>query len=78
VPVPDCGIPREWVNAAREAFKHNRRPSSTGLRFWELSGEILFCGGCGRTMVTHAVYGSGSRSKTRLFYYRCNLERTKG
>ncbi|HVF02112.1 MAG TPA: recombinase family protein [Rubrobacteraceae bacterium] len=78
VPVPDCGIPREWVNAAREVVKHNRRPSSNGLRFWELSGEILFCGGCGRTMATHAVYGSGSRSKTRLFYYRCNLRKNEG
>ncbi len=46
VPVPDSGIPREWVDAAREAVKHNRRPSPAGLRFWELSGGLFFCGGC--------------------------------
>ena len=42
VPVPDSGIPREWVDAAREAIRDNRRPSSNGRRFWELSGRILF------------------------------------
>lgn len=32
VPVPDSGIPREWVDAARDALRHNRRPAHTGDR----------------------------------------------
>jgi hypothetical protein len=38
VPVPNSGVSREWVDAAREAIKNNRRPSSAGYRFSELSG----------------------------------------
>jgi site-specific DNA recombinase len=68
VPVPDSGVPREWVDAAREAIKHNRVPSSAGHRFWELSGGILRCGGCGNAMMTN---GFSSRGKRMLFYYRC-------
>jgi len=44
VPVPDCGVPREWVDAAREAIKDNYRPPSANRRFWELSGGLLRCG----------------------------------
>src|SRR5215210_7885685 len=40
VPVPYAGIPREMVDAAREAIKDNRRPSSAGRRLWQLSGGI--------------------------------------
>ena len=50
VPVPDPGIPREWVNAAREAIKDNRRPPSSNRRFWELSGSLLYSGCCGHVM----------------------------
>ena len=50
VPVPDSGIPREWVDAAREAIKHNRRPARAGDREWELSGGVLRCAECGRAM----------------------------
>jgi site-specific DNA recombinase len=50
VPVPDSGIPREWVDAAREAIKHNQRPARAGDREWELSGGILRCAECGRAM----------------------------
>lgn len=38
VPVPDSGIPCEWVDAARDALKNNRRPARAGNREWELSG----------------------------------------
>ncbi|HVF01223.1 MAG TPA: recombinase family protein [Rubrobacteraceae bacterium] len=72
VPVPDPGIPREWVDAAREAIKDNRRPSSTGRRFWELSGGILYCGGCGRSMATTAIRRKGGSSDSFHYYYRCN------
>ena len=30
MPVPDSGVPREWVDEAREAIRENRCPSSTG------------------------------------------------
>jgi hypothetical protein len=38
VPVPDSGIPCEWVDAARDALKNNQRPARAGNREWELSG----------------------------------------
>lgn len=70
VPVPDAGIPRKWVDAAREAIKDNRLLSSAGYRFWELSGGVLRCGGCGYSMMTNSV---SSPDKTRLnHYYRCS------
>ena len=75
VPVPASGIPREWVDAAREAVKHNRRPSSAGLRFWELSGGLFLCGGCGLTMHTRHTKPKGD---TRYFYYRCSLRARHG
>jgi hypothetical protein len=68
IPVPDSGIPREWVDAAREAIKNNHRPSSAGRRFWELSGGLLRCGCCGCVMKTTSIR---SRSKNMYFYYRC-------
>jgi site-specific DNA recombinase len=75
VPVPDSGITRAWVDAAREAVKHNRRPSSAGLRFWELSGGLFLCGGCGLTMHTRHTKPKGD---TRYFYYRCSLHARHG
>jgi site-specific DNA recombinase len=67
VPVPDCGIPRERVDAARERVKNNRPAAKTGARFWELSGGIWRCGSCGRAMSGNRV---GSKGRKR-FYYRC-------
>ena len=55
VPVADSGIPREVVDAAREAVKHNRRPASRKHRFWELAGGITRCGGCGKLMFTDSI-----------------------
>ena len=68
IPVPNSGVPREWVDKAREAIKHNKRPSSCGRRFWELSGGILRCAACGCTMQTTAIRAHG---KNLHFYYRC-------
>jgi hypothetical protein len=65
VPVPDSGVPREWVDAAREAIKDNRKNSNAGRRFWELSGGILRCGECGWTMQAHNVV---SKANNRLFW----------
>jgi site-specific DNA recombinase len=70
VPVPDSGIPREVVDSAREAIKHNRRPASAGDRFWELSGGVLYCAHCGKRMVSQRV-AKRAPSKGWHLYYRC-------
>jgi hypothetical protein len=72
VPVPDSGVPREVVEAARETVLNNKPSSNIGERFWELSGGILRCGECGRRMRTCVT-----RKKTgkRYFYYACAKRR---
>ena len=67
VPVPDSGIPRETIDAARQRVKNNRPAAKTGARFWELSGGIWRCGSCGRAMSGTRVGSEGRRR----FYYRC-------
>jgi site-specific DNA recombinase len=64
VPVPDAGVPKAWVDAAREALKKNERPSFNSARLWELSGGIVRCGCCGWAMATTTVSSKG-------LYYRC-------
>jgi site-specific DNA recombinase len=71
VPVPDPGLPREWVEAARKAIEGNCRTSSAGKRFWELSGGILYCDECGWRMSTHSV-SAGKSKKQRYSYYVCS------
>ena len=69
VPIPDPGIPREWVDAARKRLENNVSTSKAGTRqFWELSGGVLYCGGCGRRMQTHEVT---PRQQT-YHYYECS------
>jgi site-specific DNA recombinase len=70
VPVPDAGLPRQWVDAARKAIEDNYRTPSGGRRFWELSGGILYCGECGWRMCTHSVVGRNK--KRRYSYYVCS------
>jgi site-specific DNA recombinase len=70
VPVPDAGIPRDWVDAARERVERNRRTSNAGRRKWELSGGVLRCAECGRAMTAHTC-PKPSRGRT-YFYYRCS------
>jgi site-specific DNA recombinase len=70
VPVPDSCIPREWVDAARDRVKNNRRPSNAGRRSWDLSGGILRCVECGRAMTAHTC-PKPSRGRV-YFYYRCS------
>jgi site-specific DNA recombinase len=65
VPVPDAGIPKEWVLAAREAIKDNVWSSSAGDRVWELTGGILRCAECGRAMSVNYIRAKGRG------YYRC-------
>ena len=75
VPVPDSGVPRETVDAARLAIKHNRAPSNAGRRFWELSGGFVHCGLCGHVMDSHTTANPG---RPVYFYYACRTRYKKG
>jgi site-specific DNA recombinase len=66
IPVPDGGLSREMVEAAREMIRDNRPATSKGRRFFELA-RIAYCGGCGNRMAYHA-----SIAKGRMYpYYKC-------
>jgi site-specific DNA recombinase len=72
VPIPDAGIPIEWIEAARAMLAGCRSPSRVDGRFWELSGALMRCGECGRAMeamVKTARKKSGGRYV--FCYYRC-------
>src|SRR5215217_5600208 len=73
IPVPDCGTPPHVVDAARTARSEYRKPASTGY-FWQLSGGVMRCDGCG-----HAMSGvhTGNRGKRRP-YYRCHYRARNG
>jgi site-specific DNA recombinase len=82
VPVPDAGVPREWVVGAREAIKDNEWVSSAGDKVWELTGGVIRCAECGRAMSVNHV-----RAKRRGYYrcmgrynggieHRCSMSRT--
>jgi site-specific DNA recombinase len=77
VPVPDSGIPRQVADAARDAIKDSPTCSSAGNRSWELSGGVLFCGGCGRRMTTHRRRKTPPSSGF-YNYYRCPTRQFKG
>src|SRR5215207_1222148 len=70
VPVPDSGVPREWVDLAREAIADNVKFSQNNNRPWELSGGIARCAQCGWAMRAHTV-GSGNSPK-KNHYYACS------
>jgi site-specific DNA recombinase len=70
VPIPDAGIMREWVDAAREAIIDNKRSSNAGRRFWALSGGVLRCAACGWAMSPHTVSPGGNCTRF-YYYYRC-------
>jgi site-specific DNA recombinase len=76
VPVPDSGIPREWIDAARDAIKDNKRHSKNGDRFWELSGGVLLCAECGCRMTTHTCYQK--KPPATYHYYKCPKRRRHG
>ena len=75
VPVPDSGVPREVVDAARQAIKHNRAPSNAGRRLWELSGGFVRCGLCSHVMDSHTTANPG---RPVYFYYACRTRYKKG
>jgi len=70
VPVPDSGIPREWVDLAREAIKDNVMFSQNNNRPWVLSGGIAHCAECGWALSTHTV--RKPNTKYVNYYYRCS------
>jgi hypothetical protein len=72
VPVPDAGVLREWVDAARVTIKDNVRPSRADERSWELKG-VLFCP-CGCRMVPY----NSRRGGKRYHYYACSRYRREG
>jgi site-specific DNA recombinase len=69
VPVPDSGIPREWVDLAREAIKDNVKFSQNNNQPWELSGGLAHCAECGWALSTHTV--RKPNTKYVNYYYRC-------
>jgi site-specific DNA recombinase len=71
VPVADSGVPREVVDAAQEAVLKNSWNSTSGDRFWELTGGVLHCGGCGRRMRTCVTRKAGRH----YLYYACAKRR---
>ena len=72
MPVPNSGISRETVEAARHIVANNRPCSSNGDRFWELSGGVLRCSECGRRMRTSVTRKKDGK---RYFYYSCASRR---
>ena len=76
VPVPDSGIPPEWVYAARRILEERSTPSAAGNRFWELTGSVLVCGGCGWSMV--ADRRRKKAGADYFLYYRCNKKKNHG
>jgi site-specific DNA recombinase len=77
VPVPDAGIPRELVEAAREAIKDNKAPSSASDRFWELTGGILTCDECGWRMTASTMVAKAQKRRG-YYYYHCPKRRQYG
>jgi hypothetical protein len=77
VPVIDSGLPRELIEAAREAIADNRKASSAGHRFWELSGGIMWCSNCGRRMTTCRRRRDSNASKY-YHHYRCPKRQIEG
>ncbi|CAA9283851.1 MAG: hypothetical protein AVDCRST_MAG93-3383 [uncultured Chloroflexia bacterium] len=78
VPIPDAGIPREWVEATRRYFETYRgwkltpdgRPKE-GAHFYELRG-FVYCGACGRKMTGY------QNSSRKYYYYQCQARRNHG
>jgi len=76
VPVPDSGIPSDWVRAARRILEANGPPSAAGTRFWELTGGVLVCGGCGWAM--RADRRRNRKGGAYYHYYRCGMKKDRG
>jgi len=67
IPVPDAGIPREIVEAAREMVRYNAVPPKKGRRFYEIPSGVVRCGGCANAMSQHVTMANGKV----YAYYKC-------
>ena len=67
IPVPDSGVGRDVVEAARAMLAGNRQMTSTGRRLWELPGGSVRCAGCGCSMTQYTSAAAGRNYS----YYRC-------
>jgi site-specific DNA recombinase len=76
VPVPDAGIPRQWVEDARAAVKGNARSPDAGRRFWELK-SLLFCP-CGRRLTTFVARRKYKSKDYFSYHYVCSHQRRHG
>src|SRR5215218_2582896 len=76
VPVPDSGVSAELADAARAVVGSNARTSSAGSRFWELSGGVFYCGGCGWRMVPNRRRRNAGADYHH--YYRCETKHKYG
>ncbi|HZY64725.1 MAG TPA: recombinase zinc beta ribbon domain-containing protein [Rubrobacteraceae bacterium] len=72
MPVPDSGIPREIVEAAREQIESNRAPSAAGNRVWVLSGGIGRCAACDRVLRSRKRAKKKGERRYLYYYYRCS------
>ncbi len=76
IPVPDSGIPPEVVERARAVLADNPKPSAAGGRFWELSGGVFVCGGCGHRMQPDRKRRS-TTTEHYHHYYKCPNRRPR-
>jgi site-specific DNA recombinase len=76
IPVPDAGIPREWVEKARAAVENNMRHPDAGRRLWELK-SLLFCP-CGRKLTTFVARRKYKTTSYTTFHYICSHRRRHG
>jgi hypothetical protein len=72
VPIPSIGLDVGTVEKARAAIAGNVRPASSGARFWELSGGLVRCAHCGRTM--RGQNTTSGKTGKRSFYYVCPIK----
>ena len=76
IPVPDSGVAPEVVDRARMLLDYNVKPSSAGKRFWELSGGVFVCGGCGHRMQSDRKRRSPFTDRYH-HYYKCPNRRPR-
>jgi site-specific DNA recombinase len=76
IPVPDSGILPEVVDRARAVLEDNPKPSAAGGRFWELSGGVFICGGCGHRMQSDRKRRSATADRFH-HYYKCPNRRPR-
>jgi hypothetical protein len=70
LPVPGSGVPREVAERARRAVEIQVSEPRKGQRVWELSGGILKCAECGRSMGANTV-APKKDGRGPYHYYLC-------